>query len=113
MTQYKCCEHCMHDFDDDHSAHNFPCPVLVCEMVTPSKAGRGGDQPLPVPNGLPHIQDLVHADLQERQALGKSRYGVPGLQPHNGRRMLWDMYEELLDAAVYARAAIWEQDNPR
>jgi hypothetical protein len=103
----------MHDFDDDHSAHNFPCPVLVCEMVAPSKASRPGGQPLPTPNSLPHIQDLVHADLQERQQLGKSRYGVPGLQPHNGRDMLWDAYEEAMDLCVYLRACIWERDNSR
>jgi hypothetical protein len=103
----------MHDFDDDDSAHDFYCPIPECGMVPPSKAGRAGDQPLPVPNSLPHIQDLVHADLQERQQLGESRYGVPGLQPHNGRDMLLDLYQELLDAAVYARAAIWERDNPR
>jgi hypothetical protein len=113
MTRYECCFHCEHDGWDTVDGHVSGCPVPECGMVPPLKAGHAGDQPLPTPNSLPHIQDLVHADLQERQQLGLIRYGVPGLQPHNGRDMLRDLYEELLDAAIYARAAIYERDNPR
>jgi hypothetical protein len=93
--------------------HTSGCPVPDCGQITPLKAGRAGDQPLPVPNSLPHIQDLVHADLQERQQLGESRYGVPGLQPYNGRDMLWDAYDEAMDLCVYLRACIYERDNTR
>ena len=73
---------------------------------------RPGDQPLPVPNHLPYVQALVHADLLERQKLGWTRYGVFGLQPHNGRDMLLDLYQELLDACVYIRGCMYERDNP-
>lgn len=73
---------------------------------------RPGDQPLPVVHDdQPAIHDLVVADLAGRKALGTERYGTP-LQPHNGRDALRDLYEELLDAAVYVRQAIEERRNP-
>jgi hypothetical protein len=73
---------------------------------------RPGDQPLPVVHDdQPAIHDLVAADLAGRKALGTERYGTP-LQPHNGRDALRDLYEELLDAAVYIRQAIEERRNP-
>ena len=79
---------------------------------------RPGDQPLPVPNDGPSMHDLVGedlvamwpprrvaviiGDLQARKRLGLERYGSL-LQAHNGRSALRDLYEELLDAAVYAK----------
>lgn len=72
---------------------------------------RPGDQPLPIPNDLPTMQSLVMADIAEREQLGISRYGV-GLQGHNGRDALRDLYEELLDACMYLRQVMWERDNP-
>jgi hypothetical protein len=113
MTQYACCRHCVNDAEHGRDDHFASCPVPECGAAIPLKTGRPGDQPLPVPNDEPYIQHLVQIDLIARQQLGALRYGVPGLQPHNGRDMLRDLYEELLDAAVYARAAIYERDNPR
>jgi hypothetical protein len=82
----------------------------------PEREGREGDtQAMPVPNDHPPIHDLVVEDILQRQALGIRRYGTP-LQPHNGRQALVDLYEELLDAAVYCRQAIEEArpaDEPR
>lgn len=79
---------------------------------------RPGDQPLPVPNDGRSMHDLVGedlvamwpprqvaviiGDLQARKRLGLERYGSL-LQAHNGRSALRDLYEELLDAAVYAK----------
>ena len=79
---------------------------------------RPGDQPLPVPSDGPSMHDLVCADLDARwthrlstgivsdllarKQLGLERYGSL-LQAHNGRDALLDLYEELLDALVYAR----------
>ena len=79
---------------------------------------RSGDQPLPVPNDGPSMHDLVCVDLearwtarlspgividmQVRKQLGLDRYGSL-LQAGNGRDALLDLYEELLDAVVYAR----------
>jgi hypothetical protein len=71
---------------------------------------RPGDQPLPVINDRPDIQSMVIADIAARRQLGIERYGT-ALQAHNGRDMLRDWYEELLDAAVYARGVIEERDS--
>jgi hypothetical protein len=79
-------------------------------MMKPTKQ-REGDQPLPTKNTLPHIHQLVADDVIERMRLGITRYGTP-LQPHNGRDVLRDIYEELLDASAYIRQRIWELENP-
>lgn len=73
---------------------------------------REGDQPLPQKNDLPCVQDMVMADIEARKALGICRYGTV-LQPHNGRNYLKDVYEELLDAAIYVRGLMYEQENPK
>jgi len=52
----------------------------------------------------------VIADMRERDATGRARYGTP-LQPHNGREALKDAYQELLDAAVYLRQHLYERDG--
>ncbi len=67
-------------------------------------------QPMPTPNGSPSVQEMVIADIQVRMQVGLERYGVL-LQPHNGRDALRDLYEELLDAACYARQMIEERDS--
>lgn len=72
---------------------------------------RDGDQPLPEVNNLPDIQTQVIADIEARRQVGISRYGT-ALQPHNGRDSLRDLYEELLDAAMYIKQVMVERDNP-
>lgn len=67
-------------------------------------------QPPPRPNNLPAVWDLVVAEMQQRDQVGRDRYGVP-LQPHNGRDSLRDLYEELLDAVVYCRQLMYERDG--
>lgn len=72
---------------------------------------REGDQPLPVPQpDVPDVQTAVIRDIVARRELGISRYGTP-LQPHNGRDALRDLYEELLDGAMYARQLMLERDS--
>lgn len=88
-------------------------------MSQDKRKDRPGDQPLPVPNDGPSMHDLVcadlwrggaagkledavMADLQARKQLGLERYGSL-LQAGNGRDAMLDLYEELQDAAVYAR----------
>jgi hypothetical protein len=53
------------------------------------------------------IIELVVSDMRERDRVGRERYGMP-LTAHNGRDQLVDLYQELLDAAVYARAGMLE-----
>jgi hypothetical protein len=69
-----------------------------------------GDQPKPVPNQHPAIQDLVIADIGERKRVGIKRYGTP-LQGFNGRDALMDSYQEALDLVQYLRQALYERDN--
>lgn len=71
---------------------------------------RPGDQPLPIVNDLPFVQDAVIADIEERRRIGIERYGTP-LQAHNGRDALRDAYEEALDLAMYLKQAIMERDG--
>lgn len=56
------------------------------------------------------IQTLVRLDLEERERLGKQRYGTP-LYAHNGRDALLDAYEEALDLACYLKQAIVERGD--
>lgn len=89
-----------------NGSHNDPTPY-----VDPNCSAHGDNaQPLPVGNDLPVIHELVKADIQARLDFGIAKYGQP-LQPFNGRDALRDAYEELLDAAVYIRQAMYERDN--
>jgi len=60
------------------------------------------DQPLPQVNDRAFVQDLVIADIEERKEFGIRKYGT-ALQSGNGRDMLMDAYEEVLDLAIYLR----------
>ncbi len=65
------------------------------------------DQPPPKP-GRGDMGALVIEDMKQRRADGIERYGTP-LQCNNGRRMLVDAYQEVLDLAVYLRGEIEER----
>ena len=67
-------------------------------------------QPKPKKNTYPHVWDLVMDDMKKRDRFGFKKYRVH-LQPHNGRDGLQDLYQELLDAVVYARLLMYERDN--
>ena len=68
------------------------------------------EQPAPQANEKPAIWPIVIQDMATRDAVGRERYGVP-LQPHNGRDMLRDAYEEALDLCCYLRGAMYERDG--
>jgi len=51
---------------------------------------------------------LVRADMLERDAHGREKYGQP-IRAGNGRRHLVDLYQEKLDAIVYAQS--WLDEN--
>lgn len=70
------------------------------------------DQPLPKVNDRPFVQDMVIADIEARKALGIRKYGT-ALQSGNGRDMLQDAYEEVLDLAIYLRGAIDERERDK
>ena len=80
----------------------------VEQNLAPTKQ-RPGDQPLPVINDLPYVQDAVVADIEERKKIGIERYGTP-LQAFNGRDALLDAYQEALDLAMYLKQMLIERD---
>jgi len=72
------------------------------------------DEPMPVINDRPAIQDLVIEDIiediLERKREWTFKYGTP-LQPFNGRSALRYLYQELLDATQYVRQLIYEEES--
>ena len=56
----------------------------------------------------PATWQLVIADMQDRDRIGREKYGTP-LQPLNGRDSLVDAYQEALDLCVYLRNEIEER----
>lgn len=56
-----------------------------------------------------YVLDKVKDDINLRDNTGKQKYGVR-LQAFNGRNALQDVYEEKLDALVYLRQAIEENE---
>lgn len=75
----------------------FPTASAPAALETP--------EPAPAANATPPIWDLVIADMRARDAFGRKKYGTP-LQAGNGRRMLVDAYQEVLDLAVYVRGEL-------
>ena len=67
-------------------------------------------EPEPTKNTLPAVWDLVIRDINDRDAFGQKKYNTR-LQPFNGRNVLVDLYQELLDAVVYVRQLIYEQEH--
>lgn len=53
------------------------------------------------------ISEIVVEDIRDRAGMGESKY-KQRLHPINGRNMLVDLYQELLDAAQYIRGQIEE-----
>jgi len=68
-------------------------------------------QPPPHP-GKDSITDAVISDLSKRREGGVKKYGIE-LETWNGRSMLVDYYQEILDAALYCRGAIMEEEDIR
>lgn len=72
---------------------------MEATMLQAMPRGRGAD-----------IARLVEADLEARVEMGRVQYGER-LRAHNGRDAMVDLYQELLDACLYARQMIEERDN--
>lgn len=64
-------------------------------------------QPQPV-SDMFDLWPLVIKDMEDRDRLGRARYGIP-LRPQNGRDALVDAYQEVLDLSVYLRQEIEER----
>jgi hypothetical protein len=83
---------------------NRPDVTRVTDLVTP--------QPPPISSDGPDVWLLVLEDMKRRREEGIAKYGVP-VRPCNGRDALVDLYQEILDACVYARQAIEERGRNR
>jgi hypothetical protein len=66
-------------------------------------------QPPPVAGKI-DVAPIVIADIEARVAAGKEKYGTP-LQTNNGRSALWDLYQELIDACMYTRQRLLEEEQ--
>lgn len=68
-------------------------------------------QPPPTP-GKDSVTDALIDDLKRRREGGLKKYGTE-LQTWNGRSFLVDAYQELLDAALYVRGVLMEDQDRR
>jgi hypothetical protein len=105
------------EFADDAREGRCPWPEsggkvhrygLTCRPA-PERAGREGDQALPVDGVGPTIHEVLALRMLERGMLGQKRYGKP-LQAFNGRDSFRDLEEELLDGLAYLEQARTELD---
>ncbi len=99
--------------------------------MVPSVGAAWPEQNAPKQNNHPAVWDLVLSDLEKisfdnlhqasvhklfvqdirlRDLSGEKKYGVR-LQPFNDRLAIQDAYEEFLDAIVYTRQAIFENQT--
>lgn len=69
-------------------------------------------QPKPVPTGGRPVWESVVEDMNIRDQAGCFKYGTP-LQAHNGRDAKLDLYQELLDAVVYCKQDMIEEEIRR
>ncbi len=65
-------------------------------------------QPPPAEGGGMVLFQVIE-DLKARAEEGKKKYGGY-LMTNNGRSAKWDKYQELLDAVMYARQELMEQE---
>ena len=66
-------------------------------------------QPPPVNTDGVSVTDQVVNDLHARREFGRSKYGGIELETNNGRKPLWDAYQEVLDLVLYLRQELIER----
>lgn len=76
------------------------------------ESARKDTQAPPIPNDGPSMHDYVIEEVRKRKELGLREYGTL-LQPNNGRDMLQDCLEEIIDLAVYLASEIHERRELR
>lgn len=65
-------------------------------------------EPAPVGNGRIVLNEVMK-DLQQKAVVGFEKYGTP-LRENNGRNALVDAYQEHLDACMYLKQRIMEEE---
>lgn len=66
-------------------------------------------QPPPAEGGEMVLLEVIN-NLRERAEMGYAKYGTY-LMTHNGRKPLWDGYQEILDFVMYLRQYLMEQEQ--
>jgi len=92
------------------------CTVWRCDCVCFVEANKatatdeiGAAKPQVKPQGKgAEIAELVKADIEARAQMGETKYGER-LRANNGRNALMDLYQEILDAAMYIRQRLEEE----
>jgi hypothetical protein len=74
-----------------------------------SRSSASTREPMPHKGNI-DILPLVISDLQERDKVGRKKYGTT-LQSNNGRNALMDAYQEALDLCMYLRQVICETES--
>lgn len=83
------------------------CRSTMCNREMGSFAN-SRSQPAPQPNESINVKDLVEQDFHERVQFGKVKYGTY-LKVDDGRDPLVDLYQELWDAIMYTRKALYQK----
>jgi hypothetical protein len=94
-------------WDDDKGFYEYVARALQHKIKEKLMA----EQPKPQGKGAA-IFPLVISDLQAREKKGIETYGE-SLRANNGRDALRDLYEELLDAALYVKQMMVEREATR
>lgn len=71
--------------------------------------GHTKGEPLPVKGNVVVVEAVI-ADHRERAEFGRAKYGRL-LETNNGRNALVDLYQEVMDASLYAKQALMEYDD--
>lgn len=95
----------------DYLRKVFGLPNPNAAMQDPESARKDTQAP-PIPNDGPSMHDYVIEEVRKRKELGLREYGTL-LQPNNGRDMLQDCLEEIIDLAVYLAGEIHERRELR
>lgn len=77
---------------------------------TPVHKAAVAQQPAPRKTDGPSMHDLVIEDMRDRRTMGLAKYKTL-LQTGNGRVMLVDAYQEMLDFMPYLKGALIEWDE--
>ena len=105
-----------------HALNGIPCNFVLRSLHSPSDvfgkdtscvSWKTRPSATPEPMSKPGDDDVlpeVINDLKAREDLGIKKYGTT-LQTNNGRDALNDLYQEILDAAMYAKQAIMESNK--
>jgi hypothetical protein len=100
----KTCSNC-------HAFLNIVIELDDVKVILVEKPPQVGYIPEPPPiEGKQVVLDKVIEDLKKRSEFGEKKYGTK-LMTFNVRKLLIDLYQEILDAAVYIKQELMERES--